>query len=233
MYDVKAYLVEPGYSNINPMQVKRDWMDNTSDAHAYKCFPVSLANQIGWSISFPEDISFIWDGISNYSDEHIKIINGEKYVHAKRGNATLSFNTGYVIKTNNGVEMQHLPPPNIFIDGVQAFSTIINTSFFDGEFPCVLKVTRPHTEITIKANTPVISIVPFKPVELQNSTLTVENANSFKKPSYDLMSYYKEIAKINKSGNWSNFYRNATDQNGNIIGQHSVKNFKFNVIKNL
>jgi hypothetical protein len=45
---------------IDPMSIKRDWMDQTSEKHAYRCFPVTQANVIGWSISCSEDIVFYW-----------------------------------------------------------------------------------------------------------------------------------------------------------------------------
>ena len=48
---------------IKAGEVKRNWMDETEEKHAYRCFPLALTNQLGWSISFPEDITFMWDGI--------------------------------------------------------------------------------------------------------------------------------------------------------------------------
>ena len=82
-----VYKVYPNQSaNIQPLSVKREWMDETDEAHAYKCFPVSLTNQLGWGISFPEDISFIWDGISDSQPIHVKVLSGEKYVHTNRSN---------------------------------------------------------------------------------------------------------------------------------------------------
>ena len=37
---------------IQPMSIKRDWMDNTSENHAYRCFPVTQANVIGSAMFF-------------------------------------------------------------------------------------------------------------------------------------------------------------------------------------
>ena len=69
---INAYLTKDALS-IKQTRVKRNWMDNTYDAHAYHCFPISLANSIGYELSAPEDITFIWDGIDDSSADHVKI----------------------------------------------------------------------------------------------------------------------------------------------------------------
>ena len=46
--------------DIQPMSIKRDWMDLTSEKHAYRCFPVTQANVVGWNLSCKEDIVFLW-----------------------------------------------------------------------------------------------------------------------------------------------------------------------------
>ena len=84
MHKIDAYQIQPDLGIVKPLTIKRDWMDNTWESHAYKCFPVGLTNQLGWSISFPEDISFIWDGINDSNAEHVKILSGEKYAYAGR-----------------------------------------------------------------------------------------------------------------------------------------------------
>ena len=86
----EVYKVHPNQSaNIQPLGVKREWMDETFDKHAYHCFPVSLSNTLGWGVSFPVDISFIWDGISDSTDTHVKVLKGHEYVSTSRANATI------------------------------------------------------------------------------------------------------------------------------------------------
>ena len=75
-------------SKIEQTKVKRDWMDDTLDAHAYKCFPVSMANTIGWSISFLDDIEFIWDGIS---DTTPYLVSSSRCLYNKNGKCHYKF----------------------------------------------------------------------------------------------------------------------------------------------
>jgi hypothetical protein len=232
MYKVKAFITNEGFGQLGSLSVKRDWMDETYDAHAYKCFPVSLTNQMGWSISFPEDISFIWDGISDTSSDHVKILQGEKYAYTTRSNASISFHTGISFETEKNVTLLQMPVPNNFIDGVVPFTTLMSTSFFKGELPVVWRITRPNVEITIKAGTPIISILPVDLENLQNSEIDIRPYSEFVKPDINMQEYAEKIYNTNKEGKYSNFYRNAEDHMGNSLGSHQVKAIRMSVVDN-
>lgn len=229
MYDIKAYKIRDGYANLNPLTAKRDWMDNTWEAHAYHCFPVSLANKLGWELSFPEDITFIWDGITDANPDHVKILQGEKYAYAGRANATISFHSGIMFQSDENITLLHMPVPNYFRDGLHPFTTLISTSWYSGELPLACMITRPNEEITIKANTPIVSILPIDLEGLQDSTITFDSWNNRKPNNVDMNEYSNKIYELNRSGKWADFYRNATDHLGNILGKHQVKKINLNI----
>lgn len=229
MYKIKAYKKE-GFANLSPLSIKREWMDNTWDAHAYHCFPIGLGNQMGWGISFPEDISFIWDGISDTSSEHVKVLKGEKYVYTGRSNATISFNTGIIFKTEDNISLFQMPVPNYPTDGVYPFSTVMSTSFYGDELPCAWMITRPNVEITIKANTPVIAVLPIDLSILQNSSIEILSENEKPESKINMSAYSQKMYELNHTGKWSDFYRNGTDHEGNKIGEHQVKTIKLKVV---
>lgn len=231
MYKIKFYKVREGLGNLKQIPIKRDWMEQTYDAHAYKCFPVSLTNGLGWGISFPEDITFIWDGISDSSAEHVKILQGEKYAHPNRSNGTISFNSGIMFRTDENVSMLGMPVPNQPIDGVTPFSTLISTSFFKGEFPIAWRITRPNVEITIPANTPVISVIPISLSELNNSEMILTDMNTLPENFWPREDYGQIVYELNKAGKWSNFYRDAVDHKGNSVGKHEVKTLRLKVVE--
>lgn len=231
MIKIKAYKTKGISATVLPLSVKREWMDETWEAHAYKCFPVSLTNQMGWGISFPEDITFIWDGISDSTPDHVKILSGEKYAYAERSNATVSFNTGTTFKTDENYSLLTMPVPNSFTDGYQPFTTIMSSSFYSGDLSCAIRVTRPNVEITIKANTPVFCIVPIDLASLQDSEIELLDSSEMPPRSFDAGDYSKAGAESNSIGKWTNFYRNATDHLGNSIGKHQVKAIRLKVIE--
>lgn len=231
MYSISAYKFFEG-ANISQSPVKRDWMENTYDRHAYNCFPVTLTNSLGWSISFPEEISFVWDGISDSSPDHVKILSGEKFVSTRRANGTISFNAGIGFKTSDNLSMLCMPCPNLFFRGAQCFTTLISTSFFNGDFPIVWKITEPMIKITIPANTPVANIIPISLTGLQNSEINFEKIENIKLENCPEQFAISKRQEIISKGEWTNFYRDAVDACGNNIGSHEVKSIKLKVNHN-
>lgn len=230
MYNIDAFTVRDGFGKVEPLSVNREWIDDTWNGHAYHCFPVTLTNQLGWGISFPEDISFIWDGISDTDPSHVTVLEGEKYISTGRANATISFNTGIMFKTDSNATLLSMPVPNYFRDGISPFSTLISTSFYYGELPCAWRITRANEKITIKANTPIIALLPIDLSNLQDSSIV------FGKPipslDVNMDEYSNAVYEMNREAKWANFYRNSTDHKGNSLGEHQVKKIKLNVINN-
>lgn len=229
---IKAYKTKEGFAEINTLPVKRDWMDSTWQKHAYHCFPVTLTNTLGWYLSFPEDITFIWDGISNFDPSHVKILSGEKYAYPGRANGTISFNTGIKFKTEKDTTLLTMPAPNFFIDGAYPFTTLISTSFFRADLPVAWMITSPNKKITIPAGHPICSIIPIKLTDLNNSEIHVEVEPKDQEVSQkELYEYSMAIHEINKKLSWSDFYRNGFDHKGNKLGDHEIKALKLKVIQ--
>jgi len=228
---INAYLTKDALS-IKQTRVKRNWMDNTYDAHAYHCFPISLANSIGYELSAPEDITFIWDGVDNSSADHVKILNGNKWCYTERANASLSFNSGIIFKTENNISMLHMPVPNYFNNSYQAFTSIISTSFYDSFFPVAIKITKANEEITIKAGDPIVTLLPISLTDMSNVELEL---NNYELPQsyFDYHNKRNEVsAEIIKGGNWTDWYRDAIDYDGKSIGNHEVKSLKLKIKDN-
>lgn len=234
MYRIYAERISENSADIYQMPAKRWWMDDTYDKHAYQCFPLALTNRLGWAVSFPEDISFIWDGISDSSADHIKVLSGNKYVSLQRANATVSFNIGIKFTTENNITLLTMPPSNYFVDGATCFTTLISTSFFNGPLPIVYRVTQPNKVITIKANTPICTILPISLSELQNSEVVFE-VNKKNKDSVSEINDSKSANEIRdsilSSGKWTNFYKNGLNWLGEKVGSHEVKSITLKVIE--
>ena len=101
--------------NIAPMSVKRDWMDATPDKHAYRCFPVTQANMIGWYLYAEEDVSFIWNGINDTSSDNVSIIGKNNNVYTGRGQSSVSFTTGLTFRTDKNFSLFTIEKAPFFI----------------------------------------------------------------------------------------------------------------------
>jgi len=234
VYKIYAERISENSADISQMPAKRWWMDDTYDKHAYQCFPLALTNRLGWSVSFPEDISFIWDGVSDSSPDHIKVLSGDKYVSLQRANATVSFNIGIKFTTENNVTLLTMPPSNYFVDGATCFTTLISTSFFDGPLPIVYRITQPNKVITIKANTPICTILPISLSDLQNSEIEFRESKKNKDivlEINDSKSADEIRNSILSSGKWTNFYKNGLNWVGEKVGSHEVKSISLKVIE--
>jgi hypothetical protein len=216
------------YGTIDQLPLHRDWMDLTFDRHAYQCFPVSLSNRLGWGISYPEDISFIWNGVNDSRADHVKILSGSKYVHPNRGNRTVSFYTDltFVKEGLENLTLLTMPVPNQFIRGAQCMTTLISTSVLASELPIAWMITEPDIEITIPAGTPIAAIVPISLTEIQSYELEVKLG----RPSYEDNKWNQRMRdrgdasqKKNMAGEWTHFYRDAIDHTGEAIGAHEAK----------
>lgn len=233
MINLEVYRSGPNSANIEPLSGKRQWMDESQEKHAYRCFPLSLSNQLGWSLSFPEDITFMWDGEITTSPDNVKVLEGEKYCSTVRGNATISFNTNLTFRTDSSHSLLSYPVPNYFVDGATPFTTLISTSFFEGQLPVSWRITRPFTPITIKANEPFIAILPVSLTELHSSVAQIKPIDSMKpihreKP-LTLEGAIEAGKRASENGGWTDYYRDAVDYMGNKLGEHEVKSVKLRV----
>lgn len=225
-----AYKTNPNSFIIEPLPVKRQWMEETPDKHAYRCFPVTTANTVGWTLACPEDISFIWNGITDTTPDTVKILSGEKYCYTGRGQGTLSFNTGIILRSEKNVSVLSLTPQNYFYEEFEVMSSLISTSFLNVDFPLAIKSKIANKEITIKAGTPIATILPVSLTLLKEESIEIKNF--VPEPDYHskLKSYGEAAQKVNQSGKWTDWYRDAVDENGNSIGEHEVKSLKLKVI---
>ena len=226
---------QDAYSNmkISPMSIKRDWMDATSEKHAYRCFPVTQANVIGWSISCLNDISFIWNGINDQTGNNVKILQGEETCYTGRGQSTLSFNTGLHFKTTEELSLFTINPVNYFSDDFETMSSLISISFFDNPLPLAIKARSANKEILIKAGTPLATIIPISLSGLNNSSIEINQYKDLDNKKQQANKSYGDAAqKINQSGKFTDWYRNAVNEKGESIGSHEVKTLKLQVINN-
>ena len=224
---IKVYKDVGSPAILDQLPMNRDWMDATFDRHAYQCFPVSLANRAGLGVAFKEDLSFRWDGVNTSSNHHIEIIKGGNFAHTNRGNRSISFETGLYFSPEENISIMTMPPPNIFLDGIQCISTIISTSALIGSLPIAIMVTKAKEIITIPAGTIVASILPISLSELNNTEVSIISGqpNFMSENSWtERIKRRGEISQeLNSKGEWTHFYRNAVDHNNNPYGEHEAK----------
>ena len=176
-YSIKLYAQEDS-AIVEPLSIKRDFFDQSDNKTAYKCLPISSANVVGWGISFPDDISFVWDGESNNFKDHVKVLSGNKHITVME-NKTISFNTYFSLSTDKNLSILITTVPNQFSNSWATVSAVFSTSFYHDTIQPAIVVLKANEVITIKAGTPVANILPISLSQLNGSI--VEKLNWDKK----------------------------------------------------
>jgi hypothetical protein len=216
--------------SIAPMSIKRDWMDVTPEKHAYRCFPVTQANMIGWNLFCDKDFEFIWNGVNDTSSDNIKILNGDDFTYSGRGQSTISFNTGLTFRTDQDISLLTINPTNYFNDNFETMSSLISTSWLDSGFPLAIKARTANKNIIVKAGTPIATIIPVSLTAMDNTSIEIfDYSDPDKSRQFAHQSYGEAAQEINKSGQWTDWYRDAVNEKGESVGKHETKVLRLSV----
>lgn len=233
MLNISVEKMRGNFFDIAPMPIKRDWMDVTSEKHAYRCFPVTQSNVIGWNIFCTTDIEFTWDGINDQTADHIEILQSPPGSYGGRGQSSISFQTGLVFRTDPHISMFTINPVNYFSNEFETMSSLITTSFYDNPLPLAIKAKLANKNILIEAGAPLATIIPISLSELNNTCINiVEYKDLDNQRSKANQSYGEAAQKINSAGEWTDWYRDAINEKGESLGSHEVKVLKLSVKDN-
>lgn len=229
MFNISVVRMPNSIFEIEQMSIKRDWMDETSEKHAYRCFPVTQANVVGWSLYCTKDIVFTWDGINDQTPDHI-VISSPSSSYAGRGQSTVSLDTGLTFRTDSDVSLLTINPVNYFNDDFETMSNLISTSFYDYPLPLAIKAKKANKETWIKAGTSVATIIPISLTSLQYSSIKyVKYSDPQNLRNKSHQDYGKEAQRINSSGQFTDWYRDGVNEKNEIIGAHELKVLRLHV----
>jgi hypothetical protein len=233
MFNITVEKSQDSLFDISPMSIKRDWMDATAENHAYRCFPVTQANVIGWSLSCKEDVSFEWNGINDQTPDTVKVF-GPAGAYSGRGQSSISLHTGLHFRTEEDISIITINPVNYFSDEFETMSSLISTSFYDNPLPLAIKAKAANRVVTIKAGTPLATIIPISLTNLNNSVIEINRYTDPERKRENANRTYGEAAQVvNSTGQWTDWYRNAVNEKGDSLGSHEVKALKLSVKNNM
>jgi len=141
---------------------KREWFNS----HFYKCLPLSIGNMQGFVFSLPYSISVLWNGGKNIEDVSIQFDNDFKINNfitptSEFGNGILTIHYPLTFKTPPGVNLMTIAPPNFPLLGLSPMTGVIESDNVRFTFSLNIKIDLINTRIIIKANTPLIGMIPI------------------------------------------------------------------------
>ena len=201
---------------IRPQSTQRDWMNvnvnigfkkyHPSFGPTYKCLPLKIGNELGWSIHCMVDFSCIWNGkIEDRDGVLVKIDDKYKKVAATHfGNGIITLPIPYIFKTEKNYGIYVRGPTNFYKEYVQYLDAVIETDWLNYPFTYNIKINKANHEIFFKKGEPICSFIPIKLKNINSSILEIENIesnkqlNNFVKKYSENRSYkYNELTKIN------------------------------------
>ncbi|MEC7986712.1 MAG: DUF6065 family protein [Myxococcota bacterium] len=165
--EIYCYLREGAWIHIRPSSPKRKWMDQTPFQHAYKCLPLTHANQHGWEMLLKQGFSVHWNGGAKQEDIRFHFEgtspDGHPPVLSAFGSGIITFRIPCLFKTPKGVNLWVMGVPNIFLDGAQPLSGIVETDWLEEYgFTMNWKITRPNVSIHFPQHFPFGFLVPVE-----------------------------------------------------------------------
>lgn len=149
---------------LRPGRAERDWMDATDERFAYRCLPLTVANAMGWELIVPARLTARWNGGDELEDLGVEVDDpawGEgRLALSHFGHGVLTFNTGYVFRTEPGIGIWARGAPNWVKHGIQALDGLVETDWLHFTFTMNWRFTAPG-EVSFEAGEPFCFITPF------------------------------------------------------------------------
>jgi hypothetical protein len=206
---------------IVPSTLPRNWMDASTKKFAYKCLPLNIANQYGWTVLSPIDFSISWYGGDDPSDVDISVSDlvsredsgFDTSVFNYFGNGVFTVHLDFILKTPEGFSTYIRGIPNEPKVGVKYLDAIVETDWLPLPFTYNIKVVEPGT-YHFKKGEPLFVFFPIERGTVENFKLINKSIKDDQEFYQDFVDYEDSRAEFQSTpGNalkFQRFYFNGT-----------------------
>lgn len=178
------------YNPADPIELKalspkREWM---KDSGAYHCPPMMMGNTFGWYFEIEESVTLNWNG--NPMPGSVKITMSDSGEQAPIGIANDNFGSGVITFSVKGRPMFETPenysllvygPTNIWIDGIQPLTGIVETDWSAFPFPMNWKMTKINEDVIIPKGHPIMCFIPINIKDLESFKINFKDINKWER----------------------------------------------------
>lgn len=143
---------------------KRDWFT----PHFYRCLPLSIGNQYGFTVSSEFDIEFVWNGGDDpqdvsftFFDEQEKLSILYPRIESAFGHGIVTIATSFALRTPPGVNLITINPPNFIIPNVTVMTGVVETDNLRRNFNFSIKIQMPNIVTRIPKGYPIAAFMPI------------------------------------------------------------------------
>jgi hypothetical protein len=161
---VNSVITKEGINNVlKKSQKKREWFT----PHFYRCLPLTIGNQYGFTISSEFDIQFVWNGGDTQNDIRFTVFedleNPVKYpsVDSHFGSGIITVSTPFTLRTPPGINLMTINPPNVILPNITVMTGVVEADNLRRNFSFNLKIQIPNLEVFIPKGTPLAAFIPI------------------------------------------------------------------------
>jgi hypothetical protein len=145
---------------------RREWMQATPNAFAYRCTPLTIANSHGWEMCCPFGFEAVWTGGDGRADVVVTLPDEAREARYHElavshfGSGILTFNPMVILRTEANYNLWLAGPANCIKDGLQSLSACIETDWMPFTFSMNWKFTRPNHPVRFEKGEPFCLFFP-------------------------------------------------------------------------
>lgn len=144
---------------------QRDWMDETPSRFAYRCLPLTIANQTGWVVNNPVGFTATWYGGQGRSVQFLFDRDQEMWsesINDQFGNGIVTWRAPFLFRTRPaGSRLLVTGPINSFKHAIQPMTAIMETDWMVMSFTMNWKFTASHQTVRFDAGEPIFQFIPL------------------------------------------------------------------------
>jgi hypothetical protein len=203
----KIYDQEPR-TNVRVASKEREWMEANS-RFAYRCLPLTIANQHGWTFSLKEKVCAEWNGVNELNA--IKIESSSPMVGSHFGNGILTFSLDYLFELQEGYSLYISGPPNNSKNNIVPLTGMYEADWAPYSFTMNWKFTEANRPVVFEKDEPFCFIFPIQRNLIESFTLETKNLSDnpeLKNQFFEWSSKRKEFNKNpdRKAEDWQKQY---------------------------
>jgi hypothetical protein len=209
---------------------RRDWMDASPSMFAYRCLPLTIANQIGWWILNPVGFTATWNGGPEASAVTIKFDTAEEvwkpWINNQFGLGIITWNTPFLFRTRPaGSRLLVGGPGNFFKSNLHPLTAVIESDWLTSSFTMNWKIMSSNLPVRFERGEPLMQITPLATnfcADMEKAAVTYRRLNedpAMHKAYVDWMQSRNKFHDQKKAGEvagtaWQKHYFHGKDMTG-------------------
>lgn len=230
--ELTAYIVSSTDNwTLQPAPATRDWMDATPQKFAYRCLPLSMANQSGWVVGCPITFSATWNGGSQIQDIAFSFTDKDLgpnigQIRSHFGSGIVTFSLPWLFRTSPGYGLVVRGPTNSPKDGVVPLDGLVETDWAPFTFTMNWKIQRRREQIWFKKGEPICMIQPVDLGLVERTTPRIapiqENKELYEQYQAFIHSRTQGLVDLFHKGTpfWEKHYMKGTGPEGEKTTEH-------------